>query len=179
IRAEGADGVGAIFNFQYFDDAQAIAERMREARTSAVVGGSYIAYELAEAFRYNGLETTWIIRGPYFLRRVLDPEGGALVDDIARHHGVEMVYGEEIASVERSNGAVGAVVTNRGRHVQADMLGAGLGMRMNLDLLADTPVETKDGILTNEYLETNVPGVFAAGDVAEFFDVTIGRHNMM
>jgi NAD(P)H-nitrite reductase large subunit len=59
------------------------------------------------------------------------------------------------------------------------MLGAGLGMKMNVELLAGTPVEIRDGILTNEFLETNVPGIFAAGDVAEFYDVTINRHNMM
>jgi NAD(P)H-nitrite reductase large subunit len=59
------------------------------------------------------------------------------------------------------------------------MIGVGLGVKMNVDFLKDTPVTVRNGILTNEYLETNVPGVFAAGDIAEFFDVTIGRHNMM
>ena len=179
LRAEGADGVGAIYNFQYFDDAQGLVDQMREATSAAAVGGSYIAYELAEAFRHNGLETTWLIRGPYFLRRVLDPDGGALVDDIARHHGVNMVYGEEVSQVERSNGTIGAVVTNKGRRVPVDMLGAGLGMKMNLELLQGTAIDTHEGVLTDECLETNVPGVYAAGDVAEFFDVTIGRHNMM
>ena len=179
LVAEGAEGVAAIYNFQYFDEAQAIVERMRAARSAAAVGGSYIAYELAEAFRANELETTWLMRGPYFLRRVLDPKGGELVDEIARHHGVHMVYGEEVARVERANGTIGAVVTNKGRRVLTEMLGAGIGMTMNLELLADTPVETHDGILTNEHLETNVAGVYAAGDVAEFYDVTIGRHNMM
>lgn len=179
VRTEGAEGVGAIYNFQYFDDAQAIVDRMKETGSAAVVGGSYIAYELAEAFRHNGLQTTWIMRGPYFLRRVLDPTGGELVDQIAREHGVEMVYGEELATIERANGTIGAVVTNTNRRVEVGMLGAGLGMKMNVELLQGTPVELHDGILTNEYLETNVAGVYAAGDIAEFFDVTIGRHNMM
>jgi NAD(P)H-nitrite reductase large subunit len=179
LQVEGAEGLGGIYNFQYFDDAQAIVERMRTARRGVVVGGSYIAYELAEAFRANGLDTTWLIRGPYFLRRVLDPDGGALVDQIARDHGVQMVYGEEVARVERANGTIGGVVTTGGRQVEAEMLGAGLGMTMNLELLAGTGVETRSGIVTDEYLETSVPGIFAAGDVAEFFDLTIGRHNQM
>jgi NAD(P)H-nitrite reductase large subunit len=179
LRAEGAEGVGAIYNFQYFDEAQAILDQMREAKSAVAVGGSYIAYELAEAFRHNNLETTWLIRGPYFLRRVLDPNGGALVDEIARQHGVNMVYGEEVSTVERRNGTIGAVTTNKGRRVPVEMLGAGLGMKMNLDLLEGTPIETHSGILTNEYLETSVPGIYAAGDVAEFFDLTIGRRHMM
>jgi NAD(P)H-nitrite reductase large subunit len=179
VKTPGAEGTDAIYNFQYFDDAEAIIERMKTAKSAAVVGGSYIAYELAEAFRHNGLETAWIMRGPFFLRRVLGPAGGQLVDEIARSHGVEMLYGEELERIERANGTIGAVVTTGGRRVPVEMLGAGLGMTMNLELLASTPVETHDGILTNEYLETNVPGVFAAGDVAEFYDVMIGRHNMM
>jgi NAD(P)H-nitrite reductase large subunit len=178
-RAEGAQDAGAIYNFQYFDDAEAIINRMKEARVAAVVGGSYIAYELAEAFRHNGLDTTWLIRGPYFLRRVLDPEGGALVDCIAREHGVQMVYGEEIAQVESAHGTITAIVSNKGRRVETEMLGAGLGMRMNLDLLAGTPVKLHDGIVVDQYLETNIAGVFAAGDIAEFYDVTTERHNMM
>jgi NAD(P)H-nitrite reductase large subunit len=179
VRAAGSEGVESIFNFQYFDDAEAIIDRMRTARAAAVIGGSYIAYELAEAFRHNGLETTWIMRGPYFLRRVLDPRGGELVDQIARQHGVQTIYGDEIADIESSEGTLSAVVTKGGQRYQTDMLGAGLGMRMNTDLLAETGVEIRNGILANEYLETNVPGIYTAGDIAEFYDVTIARHNMM
>ena len=86
-----------IYNFQYWDDAAAIRERINTAKHAVVVGGSYIAYELAEAYRHHGLAVTWLIRGPRFLRRVLDEDGGALVDDIARAAGVDIVYGGEVA----------------------------------------------------------------------------------
>jgi NAD(P)H-nitrite reductase large subunit len=59
------------------------------------------------------------------------------------------------------------------------MIGVGLGVKMNVDFLSSTPITVRGGILTNEYLETNVSDVFAAGDVAEFFDVSIGLHNQM
>ena len=179
LTGPGAEGASGIFNFQYFDDAEAILDAIHRSKRAAVVGGSYIAYELAEAFRHQGLETYWLIRGPRFLRRILDEQGGELVTEIAEHHGVHLLYNETVGQVVRDNGAIKGVVTGSGETVEVDMLGAGLGMTMNLELLAGTPVETKDGILTNEYLETNVPGVFAAGDIAEFFDVTIDRHNMM
>jgi NAD(P)H-nitrite reductase large subunit len=179
LKVPGAEGAGNIFNFQYFDDAEAILECIHRSKRAAVTGGSYIAYELAEAFRHQGLETFWLIRGPRFLRRVLDEEGGALVDDIARDHGVHMLYDETVKEVVRDNGAITSVITGSGKSIDVEMLGAGLGMTMNLELLEGTGVETRDGILTNEYLETSVPGIFAAGDIAEFFDITINRHNMM
>jgi NAD(P)H-nitrite reductase large subunit len=179
LTGPGAEGASGIFNFQYFDDAEAILDAIHRSKRAAVVGGSYIAYELAEAFRHQGLETYWLIRGPRFLRRILDEQGGELVTEIAEHHGVHLLYNETVGQVVRDNGAIKGVVTGSGETIEVDMLGAGLGMTMNLELLEGTPVETKEGILTNEYLETNVPGVFAAGDIAEFFDVTIDRHNMM
>jgi NAD(P)H-nitrite reductase large subunit len=179
LKAPGAAGAGNVFNFQYFDDAEAILEAIHRSKAAAVTGGSYIAYELAEGFREQGLEVYWLIRGPRFLRRVLDEEGGALVDDIARDHGVQMLYDETVKEVVRDNGAIKGLVTSGGKTLDVDMLGAGLGMTMNLEVLAGTGVETGDGILTNACLETNVPGVYAAGDVAEFFDVTIDRRNML
>jgi NAD(P)H-nitrite reductase large subunit len=179
LKVPGAEGALGLFNFQYFDDAEEILECIHKSKRAAVTGGSYIAYELAEAFRHQGLETYWLIRGPRFLRRVLDEEGGALVDDIAEEHGVHMLYDETVKEVVRDNGTLKGVVASSGKSIDVDMLGAGLGMTMNLELLKGTQVATRDGIVTNEYLETSVPGIYAAGDVAEFFDVSINRHNMM
>jgi NAD(P)H-nitrite reductase large subunit len=174
----GAD-IQGIYNFQYWDDATAIRERINTARHAVVVGGSYIAYELAEAYRHHGLAVTWLIRGPRFLRRVLDEDGGALVDDIARSAGVDIRYGAEVAEVHTRDGQVCGVTTNSGEYTQCDTIGVGLGVKMNVDFLSGTPIVVRSGIVTNEYLETNVPDVFAAGDVAEFFDVSIGLHNQM
>src|SRR6266852_1211190 len=71
LPAPGATpGVKGIYNFQYWDDAAAIRERINTAKHAVVVGGSYIAYELAEAYRHHGLAVTWLIRGTRFLRQV-------------------------------------------------------------------------------------------------------------
>ncbi len=180
LRVAGAEGACNVFNFQYFDDAEAILDAIHTSKRAAVTGGSYIAYELAEGFREQGLEVYWLHRGPYFLRRVLDPEGGALVDDIAREHGVTMLYGSTITECVRDNGKVSAIVESNGKRIDVDMLGAGLGVKLNVELVKDLPgVEIRDGIVTNEYLEVGVPNVYAAGDVAEFFDLMIGRHNTL
>jgi NAD(P)H-nitrite reductase large subunit len=75
---------------------------------------------------------------------------------------------------------VKAIVESNGQRIDVDMVGAGLGVRLNVELFKDLPgVETRDGVVTNEYLETGVPNVYAGGDVAEFFDTTIGRYNLL
>jgi len=171
--------VQGIYNFQYWDDTAAIRERMNTAKHAVVVGGSYIAYELAEAFRHHGIAVTWLIRGPRFLRRVLDANGGALVDDIARAAGVDIHYGGEVKEVHSRDGQVSGVTTTTDAYIECDMVGVGLGVKMNMDFLAGSPIETRSGVVTTEFLETNVQDIFAAGDVAEFFDVSIGAHNQM
>jgi NAD(P)H-nitrite reductase large subunit len=71
------------------------------------------------------------------------------------------------------------VITSTGRHLAADVIGVGLGLTLNHGFLANTPIARAQGVITNEYLETNVPGVFSAGDLAEFYDPIIGRHHTM
>jgi NAD(P)H-nitrite reductase large subunit len=180
LRVTGAEGASNVYNFQYFDDAEAILDAIHGSKRAAVTGGSYIAYELAEGFREQGLEVYWLHRGPHFLRRVLDPEGGALVDDIAREHGVHMLYGSTIEECIRDNGKVKTVVESNGQRIDVDMVGAGLGVKLNVELFKALPdVTIREGVVTNEYLETGLPNVYAAGDIAEFFDKTIDRHNIL
>lgn len=175
----GATGVKHIYNFVTLDDTKTIIAKMLESRTALAYGGSFISYELCDGFAVRKLHTTWLMRGPYWLRNVLDPEGGEVVDNIAKKFGVEVIHGDEIEAVVPKNGVPSYVKTKKGREIQVDMLGVGLGITLNTRFLRGTPLEIHKGIVVNEYLETNIPGVYAAGDVAEFFDPTIGQHHTM
>jgi NAD(P)H-nitrite reductase large subunit len=119
------------------------------------------------------------MRGPYWLRSSLDPEGGEVVDNIAKKFGVNVIHGDLIESVVPTNGVPGYVKTKQGREIQADVIGVGLGITLNTKFLANTPVEVRSGVVVNEYLETNVPGVYSAEDVAEFYDPTIDQYHTM
>jgi NAD(P)H-nitrite reductase large subunit len=175
----GAQHCAHVHYFQTLDDSKAISDEAHQAKSIVTVGGSYISYELTDAFAIRKVPCTWVMRGPRFLHRTLDPEGGELVDEIARTAGVTVIHGEELDHICRSNGAVTGVVTRSGRNIEADMVGCGLGLNMYIDFLVGTPIEVRTGVITNEYLETNVPDVYAAGDVAEFFDVTIGQSHRL
>jgi NAD(P)H-nitrite reductase large subunit len=179
LRVPGASDTKHIYNFVTLDDTKTIVARMLESRTALAYGGSFISYELCDGFAVRKLHTTWLMRGPYWLRNCLDREGADVVENIARKFGVEVICGDEIASVVPQNGVPSYVKTKQGREFQADVIGVGLGITLNTRILANTPVEIRSGIVTNEYLETNVPGVYAAGDVAEFYDPTIEAHHTM
>ncbi|MBV9710018.1 MAG: FAD-dependent oxidoreductase, partial [Ktedonobacteraceae bacterium] len=179
LRVPGTEGVKHIYNFVTLDDTKTIIERMLESRTALAYGGSFISYELCDGFAIRKLNTTWLMRGPYWLRSALDPEGGEVVDNIAKKFGVEVIHGDEIEEVVPKNGVPSYVKTRKGKEIQADMIGVGLGITLNTHILTGTPIEVRNGVVVDEYLETNVPGVYAAGDVAEFFDTAINRHHTM
>ncbi|MFN2462415.1 MAG: NAD(P)/FAD-dependent oxidoreductase [Candidatus Dormibacteria bacterium] len=178
--APGAEDVRDMtYGFQTLDDTETLIQKSNDSRAAVVVGGSFIAYELAEGFRHRNLETTWIQRGPYFLRRVLDEEGGQLVDFLAREAGVETVYNEEISRVGKVDGRM-KVTTSTGREVNCDMLGYGLGLVMYHEWFDGTGIAFDRGVVVDEYLESSVKGVFAAGDIARFKDLMLdGQLNQM
>ena len=175
----GAQGAANVFNFQYMDDTLAISEALESAKSAVAVGGSFIAYELAEAFASRGVETHWLMRGPRFLRRMLDEVAGEMIDDAACEDRVRVHYEDEVGELVRSNGAVTKVLTKEGLTIEADCVGVGLGLTMNTELVAGTGIRINTGIVCDDRLETDVKGIFAAGDVAEFYDPVAEMHYRM
>ena len=178
LKVPGAESAKYLFNFQYFDETKAMVARIPDSKVAVVMGGSFIGYELTEAFAFRKLETHWIQRGPWFLRRSLDEPGGKVVSLLAEDAGVHLHYEESIERLAPQNGQT-KVTGSRGFSATADLVAVGLGLTMNIDIFKGTALEANVGVLTNEFLETNVPDVWAAGDVAEFYDVVSQRHHRM
>ncbi|HEX8919222.1 MAG TPA: FAD-dependent oxidoreductase, partial [Chloroflexota bacterium] len=123
-----------VYQFQTLDDTKSLIARCEESRSAVALGGSYIGYELAEAFSHRGLHTTWIMRGDRFLRRLLDDRGGEVVDLLAADRGVDVVYNDWVDSIESSNGHPSGVMTKSGKRCPADMVGYGIGLSYYTDL---------------------------------------------
>lgn len=160
-----------VFNFQYLDDTRALDAAIDNSAAAVAIGGSFIAYELAEAYAARGLETHWVMRGKRFLHRMLDEDAGALVDEAAREQGVHLHYGHEVHEFVCDNDVVKKITLVNGTEIVAQCFGIGLGLTMNTELLAGSGIaSSKNGILCDDRLETNIPGIFAAGDIADFYD---------
>jgi len=167
----GSEGAANLYPFQYLDDTRAISEQIDRSKAGVAIGGSFIAYELAEAFASRGIETHWLMRGPHGLHRIMDDVAGALLHESAGAERVHMHYGHEVDEFVRSNGEITKVRTNKGLEIEAQCYAYGFGLTMNTELCDGTGIETsKNGILCDDHLETNVKGIFAAGDIADFFD---------
>ena len=175
----GCDEVDEVLGFQTLDDTKAIIEKADASGRVLVMGGSFIGYELAEGIAYRQrAKVTWVMRGPWFLRYVLDAEGGQLCRQLGEAAGVEFVVNDEVKRFSRCNGDYLGETLN-GRRVEFDMLTYGVGLDYYVEPAQGTGVETRKGIVTDAKLRTGAHDVYAAGDIAVFFDLMVGRHNQM
>lgn len=158
------------------------------ARRGVVVGGGFVSLDFATGFRLNGVEEVSIlIREEYFWAGRLDLESSRIMQGILEKNGVKVIAGEETDHFEPtspgglrgSGGRVGAVVTKSGKKLDADVVGVGIGIKSDLDWISSAGVKINRAVLTNEYLETNVADIYAAGDCSEFHDVFFERQHVM
>jgi 3-phenylpropionate/trans-cinnamate dioxygenase ferredoxin reductase subunit len=140
-----------------------------------VVGMGFIGSEVAASFRQKGLDVTTIDRGKTPLGRVLGEEVGRSIADLHRAHGVRTIFEDSVAAFE-GDGHVARVVTRRGVQVDCDFVVAGIGIEPTVDFLDGSGIHVDNGVVVDEFLETNVPGIFAAGDVANHEHPLFRRH---
>ncbi len=174
----GSDEVSACIGFQTLDDTDAIIEKADASERVLVMGGSFIGYELAEGVSYRKkANLTWIMRGPWFLRYVLDEEGGKLCRQLGEAQGVQFIISDEVQKFSRMNGRYLAETVN-GEKVEFDLLTYGVGLDYYTEP-ARNGAELKNGIVTDSKLRTSAPDAYAAGDIAVFYDLMVERHNQM
>lgn len=173
----GAEKAG-IFYLRTYEDGLAIREAMKDAKKAVVVGGGFISLEFTTSFVLAGFDTTVLVRDPYYWANILDEASGNLISKTLEKNGAKVLVNQDVAQVE-GDSQIRGVLTKKGKRFPADIIGVGIGIHIDLDYLVGSEIATKRGILTNEYLETNVPDIFAAGDCAEFFDVLFNRRHMM
>jgi NADPH-dependent 2,4-dienoyl-CoA reductase/sulfur reductase-like enzyme len=144
-------------------------------KKAVVIGGGYIGLEMAEALMMRGLDVSLVEQAGEVMN-TLDPDMGALVSDALLKVGVKLFRGETYEGAEVSDGRVREVVTNN-RTIPADIVILGLGVRPNTELAerAGIALGVRKAIKVNDRMQTEIPGVWAAGDCAESFHLVSRR----
>jgi 3-phenylpropionate/trans-cinnamate dioxygenase ferredoxin reductase subunit len=173
LRLDGA-ALEGIHYLRAFGNADAIREEAREAGHVILVGGSYIACEVAATLTAGGTGCTLVMMEPLPLANSFGDEVGRFFERLLRERGVEVIGGETVAAFE-GDGRVQAVVTESGRTVEGGMVVVGAGVRPDTMLAQRAGLEVDDGIVCNAKLETSAPGIFAAGDACSYESVIHGR----
>jgi 3-phenylpropionate/trans-cinnamate dioxygenase ferredoxin reductase component len=155
-------------------DSDALRERLDAGGKLVVVGAGWIGAEVAASARQRGVEVTVIDPLSVPLVRVLGAEVGAVYRDMHLDHGVEMLLGDGVASFE-GEGRVERVRTEAGRAIDCTAVVVGVGATPRTKLAVAAGLAVENGILVDGRLQTGVPGIFAAGDVANHLHSRLGR----
>jgi 3-phenylpropionate/trans-cinnamate dioxygenase ferredoxin reductase subunit len=154
-----------VFDLRTVADAERIKEAASGGARIVCVGMGFIGAEVAASMRMLGHDVTVVEVFETTLYRVLGPEIGRALEGLHRDHGVRMHFNEAVASFE-GEGRLESVLTSGGKRIEADVAIVGVGTEPSCELMAGTGLDQGGGIPVGPALETSVPGVFAAGDVA-------------
>ena len=171
----GVELEGVVY-LDNLDRTRALLRLARRAKEAVVIGGGITALELAEGLRARGLKVHYLLRGDRYWRRVLDEVESRIVEQRLQHMGIRIHYRTEIEEILGKKGRVVGVRTKDGRVLRCQMVGIAVGIAPRIALAREAGIATDRGILVNEYMETSVPHIYAAGDVAQVFDPRVGRH---
>ncbi len=164
LSIPGAD-LDGIYYLRTLDDCDVLRERLDAGGHAAVVGSGWIGSEFAASARQRGLEVTLIdpLQVPY--EHILGVEIGSFYRDVHAQHGVELLLGEGVDEFG-GDGAVRSVRTGSGREVHCDFAVVGIGVAPRVGLAQDAGLDIDNGVAVDERLQSSVPDIFAAGDVA-------------
>ena len=173
LNVPGADLAG-IFQLRTVADCDAIKKAAWPGGTALVVGMGFIGCEVAASLRQLGLDVHTVFPGAAPLDTVLGPEVGELMFGIHSDAGVRLNARDTVVQFEGA-GHVERALTGSGNQLGCDLAVVAVGIEPKLDLLLETGVETDNGVLVDAMCRTNIPDVFAAGDVANHLHPLFGR----
>jgi len=154
-----------VVTFRTLADADKVREAAVEAEQIVVIGTGWIGSEVSASLRMLGRDVVVIGSDSVPLERVLGPEIGAVYRDLHLENGVAFRSGTSVARIIGTD-HVQAVETGAGERIAADLVVAGIGVEPRTELARAAGLAVSDGIEVSATLETSVPGIFAAGDVA-------------
>ena len=173
LDVRGKDLAG-IYYLRSLDDSKKIREHARTAKRAAVIGGSFIAMEVASVLAQKGIAVRMIMPEERIWKNFFTPAMSSFFEGYYAERGVQFIKQATVTELQ-GTAAVSGVKLGSGRTIDCDMAVAGIGVRPVTEALAESGLDIADGVKVNEYLETNQRDIYAAGDVANYQDTLFGK----
>lgn len=174
LDTEGADLKGVHY-LRTIDDAESIKNSLKSSKKTVVLGSSFISMELASVFAESGIDTVVIAEENLVFSKLHSPEISEFFKEYYSKKGVKFIFGDTITKI---NGKlkVKSVETRNGLKFNCDILAIGIGVTPNIGFLKGSGIKIQDGVLVDSYMETNIEGIYAVGDVANSYDPIFKHH---
>jgi NADPH-dependent 2,4-dienoyl-CoA reductase/sulfur reductase-like enzyme len=154
-------------------DARAIAQLAARGARVLQMGAGFIGCIIMEALAARGVRLTVVEMGDRMVPRMMGPTAGGMIKDWCEAKGVRVFTGTRVEAIE-AHAPLRARLSN-GQHLECDLVISATGVRPNIGFLQDSGVRCLVGVLTDEHMQTSVPGIYAAGDCAEALDMISGK----
>jgi NAD(P)H-nitrite reductase large subunit len=154
-------------------DARAIQTLAVKGARVIQMGAGFIGCIIMEALAARGVQLSVIEMGDRMVPRMMGPTAGGMIKDWCETKGVRVYTGTRVEAIEQH--APLRVRLSSGEHLEADLVISATGVRPNIGFLENSDIRCLVGVLTDEHLQTSVPGIYAAGDCAEAFDIASGK----
>lgn len=171
-------GGDEIIYYRTVADYHRLRTLTEQGQRFAVIGGGFIGSEIAAALAMNGKEVTMVFPDTGLGQRIFPPDLVQFLNDFYRQKGVEIVTGATATGLEKSDGRWVLKIRDdhngSDRNIVADGVVAGIGIQPNVELAKSAGLEVDNGILVDSSLRTSQPDIYAAGDVASFYNPALG-----
>ncbi len=160
-------------------DYQEILRRLSDVNRVMVCGSGTLALESAETLRHRDYQVTHLIRGNTLWSEVLDPVASDMVLQEERRDGIDVRVGEEIAEIVGRHGEVSSIITTHGEHIPCEMVLIAIGIDPMIDFIHASGIACGRGVRVDNGMRTNIPDIYAAGDVIETTSESKGRTRVL
>mgnify|MGYP000935216904 FL=1 len=171
-------GVQGLYSKQDLDLMEENTTEHKVER-AVIVGGGLIGVEMAEMLHSRNIPVSFFVREDKFWGNVLPLKEADIIGKHLESRGIDLRFNTELKEIiSDENGRVKAVVSSNGEELACQFVGLTAGVSPNIDFLKETDLETEEGIVVNQFLETNQPDVYSIGDCAQFSKPVAGRNNL-
>jgi NAD(P)H-nitrite reductase large subunit len=175
LKIPGAD-LNGVHKLDHLSDARALLANAKRGRTALVTGGGITALELAEGLAARGVKVHYVMRSERYWPNVLDEIESRIIESLLAREGIHLYHKSEVIEILGKNGKVVGARLADGRSLRADLFAYAIGIAPRIDLAQEAGIACERGILVNQSMQTNLPDIFSAGDVAQVYDPVSGKH---
>ncbi len=180
-RMEGGEKEG-VFTFTELSSAKGLESKLEESRSAVVIGGGLIGVSATEALMKRRIKVTLVELKDKILSLILDEKASEIAEKVLTEAGVTIITGQTVQQIvgrKDNEDAVGGVIMTDGTEIPCDLVVVAIGVIPRTELVKGTDVKVNRGILVDRFMRTNIPDVYACGDVAEAHDFLLNGNRLL